>query len=82
VPFGTAAAGPYDAGGEWVRQKERRKAPRYTDRLKSLTERLERLISESKQLRARLEARGRNVLARTNVLTPRETCVQLGARSR
>ena len=52
-------------------KRERRKTPRDTDRLKSLAERLARLISEAKQLRAQLEAVRRDPLSRSSLLKPR-----------
>ena len=44
------------AGGRPVRKVERRKARRYTDRLKAVSDRLDRLIADARQLRAQMEA--------------------------
>jgi hypothetical protein len=39
-----------------VRKVERRRTERYTDRLKAVSERLDRLLADARQLRAQMEA--------------------------
>ena len=61
--------------------RNRRKAPRYTDRLKDLRDRLDRVVEDAREIRAQVdELAQRDQLQELRRMLKRQTARSIGAR--